>query len=192
MKVAAQKYLELLENSNELCFWDIEATGLKGDYDSILCISILPYYGNPISFSVSEVGNDKEVVEQAKNVLEQFSMWCGYYSRGYDIRMLNTRLFKWGIDFVKPSHHLDLYYQLKSKLSTNRRSQAHYMNWFQDLGIEEDAEMFKKPMGANRWSEMAFRIKDHMPEMVDRCEQDVKGLRSLYKHCKHVIGDVTK
>jgi len=189
MQVDAQKYLDFVETSNELCFWDIEATGLKADYNSILVISILPFYGDPITLSVDTVGNDKDIVNEAKEILENFDMWCGYYSRGYDIRMLNTRLFKWGGLPVEKSLHLDLFYQLKSHLSASRRSQAHYMNWFTD-SVEEDME--KMSVGADSWSEMPYNMKKHMPIMRDRCESDVIGLRTLYNRVKPLIKNVTK
>lgn len=192
MKVDAQKYLELTENSNDLCFWDIEATGLKGDYDSILVVSILPYHGDPITLSVDRVGNDREVVKQAKDILENFGIWCGFYSRGYDIKMLNTRLFKWKSLPVEKSLHLDLYFQLKSHLSTSRRSQAHYMNWFKVDGKEDHEDMEKMSVGADTWSEMAYNMDKHMPIMIKRCESDVKGLRALYDHTKILINDITR
>jgi hypothetical protein len=190
MNVNAQDYLELCEANNDICFWDIEATGLKGDYNSILVVSICPFYGDPITFSVDRVGDDAAVCREAKEVLEQFKIWTGYYSRGYDIGMLNTRLFKNGDKFVEKRHHLDLYFQLKTKLSASRRSQAHYMNWFND-GSDEEKEMDKMSMGANMWADMPAKIDKLMPKMIDRCESDVKGLRLLYNRVKPLINDIT-
>ena len=63
------------------------------------------------------------------------------------------------------------------------------MNWFK---TDEGDGMEKKPMGADRWSEMPFKMKEHMPEMIDRCEQDVIGLRALYERVKPLIKDVSR
>ena len=190
MNVNAQDYLELCEATNDICFWDIEATGLKGDYNSILVISILPFHGDPITYSVDRVGRDIDVVREAKETLEGFKIWTGYYSRGYDIGMVNTRLFKNGLPFVEKRHHLDLYFQLKTKLSASRRSQAHYMNWFND-GSEEESEMDKMSVGASVWSDMPDKMDILMPKMIKRCESDVKGLKLLYNKVKPLINDIT-
>ncbi len=192
MKVDAQKYLELSENCNDICFWDIEATGLKGDYNSIMVVSILPYHGDPITLHVDRVGNDRGVVKEAKDILESFGIWCGFYSRGYDIKMLNTRLFKWGSLPVEKQLHLDLYFQLKTHLSASRRSQAHYMNWFRVDNRDDHVDMEKMSVGADIWSEMPFKIEEHMPTMIKRCESDVKGLKALYDHTKKLIVDFTR
>jgi uncharacterized protein YprB with RNaseH-like and TPR domain len=54
MKIDVQRYLDLVEQANSLLFLDIEATGLKGDYNSVLCVSLKPYGGKPYTFSVKE------------------------------------------------------------------------------------------------------------------------------------------
>ena len=50
MQVNVQNYLDLLEQTGQLCFFDIEATGLRGDYNSVLVASIKPYNKEPITY----------------------------------------------------------------------------------------------------------------------------------------------
>jgi uncharacterized protein YprB with RNaseH-like and TPR domain len=43
MQLNTQTYLDLVENAKKLVFFDIESTGLRGDYGSIICASFKPY-----------------------------------------------------------------------------------------------------------------------------------------------------
>lgn len=185
MNIDTQRYLELLEQTNNICFFDIESTGLRGDYNSVLVVSIKPYLTDPVTLSIKQVGNDQKIVREAKEFLESFDCWVGYYSKGFDMPMLNTRLLKWGQMPIAKRHHLDMYYTLKANLLTARKSQGHLLNW---LGTPEQ----KMSVGADSWSEMAFKMNEHLPIMIERCESDVKGLQDLYERTKHVISEIKK
>jgi uncharacterized protein YprB with RNaseH-like and TPR domain len=183
MQIPTQKYLEYVTKTNKLAFFDIESSGLKGDYNSIFVVSIKPINSDPFSFSIKQVGNDNRVVREAKQALAQFDCLCGYYSKGFDWPMLNTRLLKWGVSPLEPRYHIDLYYQLKHHILTGRRSQGHLLNW---LGTDEQ----KMGVGASVWSEMGFKLEEHLPMMIERCESDVRGLQQLYEKTYHLIQDV--
>lgn len=184
MKVSVKDYLELVKSTeNGLCFFDIEASGLRGDYNSTLCVSILPYNGEPRSFVVNQLGNDQKLVREAKTELEKYKCWVGYYSKGFDRPFLNTRLLKWGLDPIEKRHHIDLYYVLKHNTLMSRRSMAQY------AGLLETHDQ-KMGVSPNVWSEMGFKMKEHMPLMVSRCESDCKVLRDVFNKTEHLIADI--
>lgn len=187
MQVKTQEFLRLCEDSGKLVFFDIEATGLRGDYNSILVISIKPYHQDPISFSVMQPGNDRRVVRQAADYLssDKALIWCGYYSKGFDFPMITTRLLKWGLPPLEKKLHLDMYYMLKSKILTARRSQGHLLSW---LGTENT----KMGVGADVWNNVLEDPKKHMPTMIKRCESDCAGLEDLYDKTSHLILEVTR
>lgn len=185
VNIDAQTFLGLVEKTNGLVFVDIEASGLRGDYNSVLVVSVKPYGLDPISFSVKRVGNDVKVVRKAKEALEAAQAWVTYYGKGFDIPMLNTRLLKWGLDPIEKRPHIDLYYSLKSSLLTARRSQGHLLSW---LGTPEQ----KMGVSADVWNQIASDPETHMPTMIDRCESDVKGLENLYERTKHLIRDIKR
>lgn len=185
MQLDAQDYLRLIENQGTLAFFDIEATGLRGDYNSVLVVSIKPYGQDAYSFYVKQPGNDQKVVNEAKEALEQYDCICGYYSKGFDIKMLNTRLLKWGRDRIAPLFHIDMYYSLKSNLLTARRSQGHLLSW---LATPEQ----KMSVSADVWNDIIVNPKKHMPTMIDRCESDATGLEELYRKTRHLIRDIKK
>ena len=173
MHLESQEYLELVEHANKLAFFDIEATGLRGDYNSVLCVSIKPFKGQPETFQIVQPGNDQRVVRDAKECLEQYSCICGYYSKGFDIPMLNTRLLKWRQTPVKKLLHLDMYYILKYNLLTARKSQAHLLEWL-------ETPQQKMTVGAEMWNEVLRNPEKAMKTMVKRCESDATGLQALY------------
>mgnify|MGYP000075515246 FL=1 len=186
MQIEAQDYLRLVEKANTLAFFDIEATGLRGDYNSILVGSIKPFLGKPYSFVVKQPGNDNKVVRDLKDALEQYDCWVTYYGKGFDIPMLNTRLLKWGAKPVEKRHHLDMYFSLKSNLLTARKSQGHLLSW---LAAPEQ----KMTVGADVWNEVIANPNGKaMKTMIERCESDVEGLQGLYERTKHVLRDIKR
>lgn len=185
MQIDVQTYLDLVEQTDNICFWDLECTGLKGDYNSVLVSTIKPFNSDPITLSVKQVGNDQKVVRETAEALAGFQCVVGYYSSGFDMPMCNTRLLKWKQRPIAPMHHIDLYYKLKSKLLTARKSQGHLLSF---LGTPEQ----KLSVGASVWSEIPFKFSEHMPLMIERCESDVRGLQELYTATRHLIADVKR
>jgi len=183
MKIDPQTYLDLAEKTGQLVFFDIEATGLKGDYNSTLVVSFKPYGKRPYSLSIKAVGNDQRVVREAKEELEKYHCWCSYYGKGYDIPMLNTRLLKWGLQPIVSKHHIDMYFVLKSHTVMARRSMGQVAGL---LGTPEQ----KMGVSPNVWSEMGFKVDEHMPQMIKRCESDCSVLEDVYKRTRHLIKDI--
>lgn len=183
MQVDTQRFLRLAEQAGTLVFVDLESTGFKGDYNSVLCGSILPYQRKVHTSTIKQVGNDQKVVREIKELLEAADIWVTFYGRGFDLKMLNTRLLRWGHPPIQKRPHCDLYFQLKSKLLTSRKSQGHLLSW---LGTPEQ----KMGVSAKVWSEAALDPKN-LKILKDRCESDVVGLQDLYERTKHLITDVT-
>lgn len=186
ISVETQDFLRLAEGANTLLFVDIEATGLRGDYNSILVTSGLPYRNTvPVSFRVGQPGNDKRVVKEVKEMLEAHDCWVTYYGKGFDIPMVNTRLLKWGYKPVEKRPHVDLYFTLKSNLLTARRSQAHLLEWL-------ETPETKMTISADVWNQILHNFDATIETLVQRCESDVRGLRALYEKTKHIIVDIKR
>lgn len=183
MKVDPQVFLELVEAAKKIAFVDIEASGLKGDYNSTLVVSIKPYGSKPFSFSVKQVGHDQKVVREAKAALEEFHAWVTYYGKGFDIPFLNTRLLRWGNNPIEKRPHIDMYYTLKANILTGRRSQAHLLEWFR-------TPQQKMHVSADDWASLPSDPAKYLPTMVKRCESDVRGLEALYDKTKHLVREI--
>lgn len=176
--------MRLVEAQGTIGFFDIEASGLKGDYNSVLVVSIREG-GKTTTYHVKRPGNDKEVVYKAKKHLESLDAWASFYGKGFDIPMLNTRLIRAGYMPIEKRPHLDMYWMLKSNLLVSRRSQAHLLRFF---GTEEE----KMAMDPEEWNKVLADPEKHMPKMIARCESDVEGLEALYQKSKFIIRDITR
>lgn len=198
MQVDPQTFLRLAEGAKKICSFDIEATGLRGDYNSVLVVSIRPVGGNAVSFSIERPGQDKGVVHRAAEMLRSFDCWISYYGKGFDFPMINTRLLKWGLTPLERKPHIDMYYTLKANLLTARRSQAHLLDWLRidHTGESTDRDnrdvVQKMSVSADEWNRV---LDEHtrasaMRTMIKRCESDTLGLQSLYLRTKHLIKDV--
>ena len=185
MNVNAQRYVELCKQAGTLACFDIEASGLRGDYNSILVVSIKPFGKRPVTYKVTRPGHDHKLVEQVKHALEQYDIWVTYFGKGFDVPMINTRLLKWGIPPLEKRHHLDMYWMLKSNTLTARRSQGHLLAW---LELPEQ----KMTISATAWNEVLADPKRNLPLMVKRCESDTRGLEALLRRTQHLIGDITR
>jgi uncharacterized protein YprB with RNaseH-like and TPR domain len=185
MQVDSQRFLAMAEKAKSIAFFDIEANGLNGDYNSVLVVSVKPYGQKPISLHVNQIGNDQKLVREAKELLETFDCWVSYYGKGFDIPMLNTRLLKWEQWPIAKRHHVDMYYVLRYNVKTSRHSQAHLLTW---LGTKEQ----KMTVSADVWNMMAANPRKYMPTMIKRCESDTIGLEALYDKSKHLISEITR
>lgn len=185
MQVEVPVFLRLAEKAKTLLFVDIEATGLRGDYNSALVVSCKPYDSPPESFSVLQPGNDKKLVREAKERLEQADCWVTYYGKGYDIPFLNTRLLKWGYLPIDKRPHIDMYFSLKANLLTARKSQAHLLEWL------ETPEQ-KLTVGASLWNDILHNFAPAMKTMIQRCESDAKGLEQLYRKTRHILREIKR
>ena len=183
MQIATQRALDLFEEAGTIGFWDIEATGLKGDYNSVLVISVKRYGHKPISFAATKAGQDKELLEEAVKELSSLDAWVTYYGKGFDFPMINTRLLQWGLPALDKKPHIDMYYALKYHLLTARKSQAHLLDW---LGTPEK----KMSVSAEEWNRVLRDPAKAMPTMKKRCESDCAGLEALYKRTRHLVKDV--
>jgi uncharacterized protein YprB with RNaseH-like and TPR domain len=185
MNLDAQTYLNLVEHAQQIAMVDIEATGLKGDYNSIICVAFKAIGQPAYTFSVKRPGDDKKLVAAVKDQLERYLCWVTYYGKGFDMKDINTRLFYHGMLPVEPRHHIDLYWQLKTHLLMSRRSQAHYLRWIdspeQKMGVSPEA-----------WNKVLADPKRELPLLQARCESDVVGLEQLYTRTRHLIRDIKR
>jgi len=129
MQIDTQDYLRLVEKNKSIVFVDIEAAGLRADYGAALVVSIKPHGRAVYSKSVTRVGNDKALMKWTKAELEKYDCWVTYYGKGFDIPFLNTRMLVHGLEMIEKRHHLDMYYALRYRLLTARRSLGHLVCW---------------------------------------------------------------
>lgn len=183
MQIEAKDFLSLVEETNKICFFDLESTGFHGDYNSILTLSILPYQDKKcITFSVDKPGQDKKLVKAVLEEMNKYQVWVGYYSKMFDVPMINTRATMNGLMPLEKKPHLDMYFLLKSRLNPSRKSQAHYLNWF---NLSEK----KMSLSPDEWNQV---LSKGTTVLKKRSESDVRGLRNLYDRTKHLVINISR
>lgn len=184
MQIETQTYLDLVEQTGKLACFDIEATGLAGDYNSVLVVSIKPYGSDKIiTHCVDRPGKDSQLVRRAIDNLQEYDCWVSFYGKGFDVPMLQARALKHALPHLVKRRHLDLFFLLSSAVKTSRKSQAHFLRW---LGTPEK----KMDMDPEEWNKVLADPKEAIATMKERCESDVKGLEALYKRVRHLARDI--
>ena len=193
MNLPASDFLRFVEAQKSIVFWDTEGSSLAGDYGSIHVVSMKPYGKAPVTFQVKHAETDHRVVVAARNWLNQSYAWVTFYGKGHDVPLLNTRLLRWGEKPLESRPHIDLYFTLKPKLKTGRKSQAHLLEFLQEtmksLGLKPEKKMTIAP---NVWSDLQANFAPLIQTLVQRCESDTRGLEMLYRCTKHLIRDITR
>lgn len=161
-------------------FFDLETTGLRPEFDRILCGSILSYPEcRIITYRIDQTGHsdfsdDLELATLIRDRLEQHHFICGWHSKGFDIPFLNTRLSQQGQRRIRPILHIDPMYYYRgwhgikprnSKLSTV----AEFWN-LDDRKKQVDGQVWVKAQGGN---------KEALDILVSRCESDATLLAKI-------------
>lgn len=156
-------------------------------------ISAKPFLKPPKTWVIGENMQDKGMCREAADYLNEADAWVTFYGKGHDVPLLNTRLLRWGYKPLKKIHHIDMYFQLKPKLKTGSKSQAHLLNFLQDtmeiMGIPQEEKMAVSP---NVWSDLPTQYHRNIKILKERCESDAVGLETLYRVTRHCIVDITK
>lgn len=185
MQLDAQDFIRLVENNQSIVVWDLETQGLNADYGGVICGSVKIVNGPIKTFQVAQLGNDKKVVRELKEYLESFDAWITQYGKMFDVKFLNTRLLKHGLEPLDPRPHIDTYFVGKAHLKLSSGSQAQLLSF---LGTQQQ----KYHLGPENWADLGFDFESKMKEIVKRCETDVKGLEQGFHRLKHVIRDVKR
>lgn len=183
MQIDAQKVIPLLEGAGKVAFFDSETTGLRGDYNSFLVATVKPWHEDPVTFTVGQRGHDRKLVQQLRDELQKYEVIVGYYSKGFDVPMLNTRALYHRVAPLGEIYHVDMFYQLKPKLLLASKSQAHLLNFLKT----PQQKMTVAPAVWNMENDTA-----DLKTLQERCESDCAGLENLWDATKHLIKDITK
>jgi uncharacterized protein YprB with RNaseH-like and TPR domain len=162
--------------------FDLETTDLKGDFGRLLCGSVLSYpWDGMKTFRIEDYNDGKLTLDGPlavviRDYIEEHQFSIGYYSKGFDIPFLNTRLLAAGERKMKSIFHYDCIWGYKGwrgvKLSgSSMKTVARY------LGIEQ-----KMDVNPAVWVEAKAGDREAIDIIVDRCESDVRITMEIYMH----------
>lgn len=133
---------------------------------------------------MSQPGNDRGLAAQLRDELAKYDCWVTFYGRGHDIPLLETRLLVHNLSKVEKRLHLDLYWKIKGKIKTARKSQAHINRL---LNCQEQ----KLSVNPDDWNSVLYKPST-MDTIVKRCNSDVEGLEDLYERTKHLVAEIAR
>ena len=193
MNIDCQHYLDLVENEHLLAAWDTESQGFEGDYGRMYVVSVKPFGKEPITLSLSENGQDRGLVKDARDLLHEYPCWMTFYGKGHDVPLLNTRLVRWGYAPLETRHHIDVYFLVKHRLKTGRRSQAHLLEFLgETMDLLDIPRVAKMTVSPNVWSDLFTNFPKNIRLLRNRCASDTVGLEALYRMTRHLIRDIAR
>jgi uncharacterized protein YprB with RNaseH-like and TPR domain len=187
-----QCYLKAHGEDLKRCFFDIETTGLQGNWDYMLTYSIKPEGSDDIicgyvtKKEVDEGTFDKRIVQECINNLMKFDRVYTFYGTKFDIPFLRTRALELGIDFpiYGSLSHKDVYYiaRFKMKLHSNRLEVVCDL-----LGIKG-----KTHQNPATWRSAKSGNKKALEEILEHNKGDVIILEQVYNRLKDFTKELDK
>lgn len=171
---------------------DIEATGLKADFSTMLSYAIKDKNGTVYTNHIlkSELFDgvfDQLLVESLVKKLSEYKIIIGYYSNGYDIPYVRAKALHYGIEFpgyklvetkrggtkyVPSLYSWDLYPVVKYKLNLSRNSLDNACDY---LGIKG-----KTPLDKEVWRKAAYGDREAILKVVEHNIADVEITDQLH------------
>lgn len=166
-----------------VAYWDLETWDLKPQFGPIMVASVLDAATDKMkTFRVDEylrkdlaedMTDDHALVVDLRDHLEEFHLTAGWYSKGFDLTHLRSRLVIHGERPLREMLHMDCIWYFKGwrglrPMSSKMKHVAEF------LGTEPKPdvapEVWMKAKGGNRRA---------LNEIVERCEADVRVTRQI-------------
>jgi uncharacterized protein YprB with RNaseH-like and TPR domain len=173
-----------------IAYFDVEAWDLSPEFAPLLCASILDAntnemitlrqdkylrrgnHGRGSGPKVDGMADDEQLLLDLKGILSGYHLTCGWYSKGYDIPLINTRLVKYGHKPLDSFFHLDgtWYFRGWRGIKPKTSKLKHVAEFFD---FEQKPEVMP-----DVWLNARGGSKKAMDEVVARCEADVRITRA--------------
>lgn len=166
----------------KVCFWDLETSHLKANFGHILCCGVKPYEKKPFVLVRDNLpsSNDKELCREIRDTLNEYDILVGFYSLGFDLKEINSRLMRWGLKPMDRKLHIDLFGVCKKIFNLHRRS-LHAICEHLDIKGKGHVE-------GRLWQEAAYDgNKAAYKWIVNHCRDDVRVLEPLLNCVKWEI-----
>ena len=173
---------------SRLLLWDIESTGLKGDFATILCIGY-KWYGEKSTKVISimdfprfkkDPTDDSFLMREFMKVYNEADATITYFGTGFDRKMMYTKLLEHGLALPANIPMIDLFYTVKGNTTLSRKSLDNVANF---LGTPTQktkvlGKVWKKAMAGHAGS---------IRYIIDHCIADVKVLEEVYERLRPLV-----
>lgn len=131
--------------------------------------------------------NDAALAHLAYEILHDADEIVTHNGKRFDLKVLNTRLAKWGLPPLPKIHHVDTKVVCSRNLSLYSNSLANVAKFF---GLD-DKMTFSNKWGM--WERIAFKehTKEDLEVMAEYCKQDVEVLQQIYQRTRPFHGNMS-
>lgn len=170
----------------KLAYFDLETWDLVAPYGPLLCASILLLEpGKPdkmVTFrqdamirskKATDVLDDRALAIAARDLLDAQHMHAGWFSKGFDICHLNSRLALLGERLLQPKLHMDAIWYFKGWRGL-RLGSSKMKTVAAELGLQR-----KPDVDSVVWMGARAGRRKEMDIVVERCEADVRITRAI-------------
>jgi len=178
---------------------DIETSNLNADFGFVLCAVCKPYGEKHKVFRIDDYEewidaryNDKPMIKELIEYLNQFDGLITYNGRNFDIPFLKSQVIGYDLPHLKDMFHVDVYYLVKYKLKLHNnklQSLIEFLNTYRSgkKRIEE-----KTHINALYYRKAITGDKSGIDELVKHCIKDVIALEQCYDYLKTEIKSISK
>lgn len=163
----------------KIVFMDIEASDLKADWGSLLCVGFCyswkstVYCPSILEHPGKYPSHDQPLLQHVIPYLEEGEMIITWYGSGYDLKFIQTKCVEYRLPYPNWPPHLDLWVTpYKDWLLTSNRLK----NVEEFLNLPECKTPLKKTM----WRRARAGDPIGLKYVIQHCKQDVKVLRQAY------------
>lgn len=167
-----------------IAYFDIECWDLSPAFGPLLCAAVLLLPEEKMvvlrqdalvkSKKADDMTDDKQLCTDLRDLLAERHLTCGYFSKGFDICHVNSRLAQHGeTKLLKSVLHLDPIWFFKGWRGIKGQSgKMKHMAEFFAMEPKPDVEPIV-------WMKARSGVKKAMDEVCERCEADVRITRLL-------------
>jgi len=167
-------------HDKKIAYFDIEASDLTANWGMMLswCIK---YRGDSkiiegaiTKKEIFDYKFDKRITSELMEELKNVDILVTYFGTGYDIPFTRTRALYHGLEFPAfgTIHHWDLFYKVRSKIKTHRKSLEVVTKFF---GIEGKTHLEPQMLFLAQYGD-----KEAMKELLHHNREDVIILERLH------------
>jgi uncharacterized protein YprB with RNaseH-like and TPR domain len=171
-----------------ILIWDLESTGLKMDFATLLCAgykwlgekkvyvpSITDYDGWE-----DDPTNDKKLVADFVKIYNSADMTVTYFGTGFDRKALIAKALEHNLPLPANIPMIDLFYTVKSNMAISRKS-------LQNVGYYLGLSHEKTPVEGKIWRRAMSGHSTSIKYIKDHCESDVLILEEAYLKLRPLV-----
>lgn len=176
--------------------FDIETSGLTGDWDVVLCASMKTYGKDKIDVfkidlqELDMLKAERVLLQEINESIKQYDGIITYYGSMFDIPMIRTRSFAQGLIPPSKIKHLDMYFTVRRTINTSSKRLARVEELLL-MGKPAPKAPLKTRLDMDPWMKTVYsRDQKSFEYMVDHNKRDVVLLEEVTDQFKQFLPEI--